>query len=200
LKRLFICAWLALSPAVLSPAAEEHAEAAEAHGGDSLTLWKVANFVLLAAGLGYLIYKKGIPFFGARGREIRQAIEEASRMKAEAEARAAEIEQRLANLAAEVETLRQNARQETAAEAERAGVRLRQDLEKIQSQAEQEIASAGRAARQELRRHAADLAVELAEQQIRSRMSPEVEDRLVGAAIQELGKSGGPNTEAGRPA
>lgn len=121
-------------------------------------------------------------------------------MKAEAEARAAEIEQRLANLAAEVETLRQNARQETAAEAERAGVRLRQDLEKIQSQAEQEIASAGRAARQELRRHAADLAVELAEQQIRSRMSPEVEDRLVGAAIQELGKSGGPNTEAGRPA
>jgi len=190
-KRLAVCLGFLLAMAVPSVGAEEH-------GGDSVTLWKVANFVLLAGGLGYLIRKKGSAFFGARGREIRESIQEAARLKAEAEARAAEIEQRLANLGAAVEALRQTARRETAAEAERASARLRQEAEKIHSQAEQEIASRARTARLELRAYAADLAAKLAEQQIRARMTPETEGRLMGASIQSLGRTGGPDTEAGR--
>jgi F-type H+-transporting ATPase subunit b len=200
LKRLVIGACMALALADVAPAAEEHAKSGEASGGSSVTWWKLANFVLLAGGLGYLIHKKGRAFFGVRTREIRQAIEDAARLKAEAESRAAEVEQRLANLAAEVEALRRNARQETAAEAERAGARLRQEITKVQAEAEQEIASAARAARRELQGYAADLAVRLAEQQLRGRMSPDVQERLVGTAIQELGRAGSPATEAGRPA
>ena len=191
MKRLAGCLGFLLAAAVPSVCAEEH-------GGDSVTLWKVANFVLLAGGLGYLIHKKGGAFFGGRTREIQQALQEAARMKAEAEARAAEIERRLAGLASEVEALRSNARQETAAEAERAAARLQQEVEKIQAQAQREIASATQAARQELRGYAADLAVGLAEQQLRARMTPEVEDRLAGAAIQELGRAG--EAQTGRPA
>jgi len=191
LKRLAICLGFLLALAIPSVGAEEH--------GDSSTLWKVANFVLLAGGLGYLIRKKGSAFFSARGRQIRESIEEAARLKAEAEARAAEIERRLANLGAEVAELRQNARRETAAEAERASARLRQEADKIHSRAEQEIASRARAARLELRAYAADLAAKLAEQQIRARMTPEVEGRLMHASIQSLGRTAGPDAEAGRP-
>jgi len=197
-KRPFICLWIALALAAVCPAAEE--TEAGSHGSGSVTWWKLANFVLLAGGLGYLIHKKGRPFFGARSREIQQAIQDAARMRAEAETRAAEIEQRLAGLASEAEALRRNARQETAAEGARARTRLRQEIEKMQAQAQREIASAAQAARQELRSYAADLAVRLAEQQLRARMSPDVQERLVGTAIQELGRTGSPTTEAGRPA
>ena len=198
MKRPVICLWIALALAGVSLAAEE--KEAGSHGGGSVTWWKLANFVLLAGGLGYLIHKKGRPFFGARSREIQQAIQDAARLKAEAEARAAEIEQRLAGLASEAETLRRNARQETAAEAERARTRLRHEIEKMQAQAQQEIASAAQAARQELRSYAADLAVRLAEQQLYARMSPDAEERLMGAALQELGRTAGPSPETGRPA
>ena len=196
MKRVVISLWIALAPVCL--AAEGHAQEAAARGGGSVTWWKVANFVLLAGGLGYLMYKKGGPFFGARSREIREAIDEAARLKAEAEARAAEIEQRLSSLASEVEALRRSARQETAAEAERAGARLRQEISKVQAEAEQEIASAAQTARRELRVYASDLAVRLAEQQLRARMSPEAEGRLVAAAIQELGRSEGLAAEGRR--
>lgn len=198
MKRVVISLWIALASVCL--AAEGDAQEAAAHGGGSVTWWKVANFVLLAAGLGYLMHKKGGPFFGARSREIRQAIDEAARLKAEAEARAAEIEQRLSSLASEVEALRRSARQETAAEAERAGARLRQEISKVQAEAEQEIASAAQTARRELRAYAADLAVRLAEQQLRSRMSPEAEERLMGAAIAQLRSVAGSTPETGRSA
>jgi len=194
LKRLIICLplWLAFAGAV--SAAEEHGQP----GGSHVTLWKVANFVLLAGGLGYLIHKKGGAFFAGRSRQIQEAIQEAARMKADAEARAAEIERRLAGLAGEVEALRASARQETASEAERARVRLGQEVEKIQAQAQREIAAAAQAARQELRGYAADLAVGLAEQQLRARMTPELDERLAAAAIQELGRAG--EGQTGRPA
>lgn len=61
---------------------------AEHHAPD-MTPWKIANFVLLAAGLGYLLVKKGGPAFAERTREIRQGIDEAAKEKADADARAA---------------------------------------------------------------------------------------------------------------
>ena len=207
MRRLALCASLAFALAAAFPASEqaqpaasEHGQEAQAHRGNSTTLWKVANFVLLAAGLGYLIHKKGGAFFRARTEQIRQAIADAARLREEAEARAAGIDQRLAGLEAEIEALRRNARQETAAEGERVRAQLRQDLDKLQAQAEQGIASAAQAARQELRRYAAGLAVSLAEQKVRAWMSAEIEDRLVAAAIQELGQAGAARPDVGRPA
>lgn len=164
-----------------------HQEQAGHHGPD-LTPWKIANFVLLLIGLGYLIRKKGGPFLAGRSREIRKGIEEAARMKAEAEARAAEIDRKMAALGAEIEELRRAAREEMAAEQERLREETRQQIAKIQSHAEQEIASAGKAARQQLKEHAAELAIKLAEQKIRVRMTAEAQDRLLAAFTEGLGR------------
>jgi F0F1-type ATP synthase membrane subunit b/b' len=60
------------------------------------------------------------------------------------------------------------------------------EIAKIQAHAEQEIASAGKAARMSLKRYAADLAVSLAEQKVRARMTPDTEDALVQGFVRNL--------------
>jgi F0F1-type ATP synthase membrane subunit b/b' len=50
---------------------------AEDQEGGGLQIWKWANFLVLAGGIGYLIGKKGGPFFAARSVKIRKDIVEA---------------------------------------------------------------------------------------------------------------------------
>jgi F-type H+-transporting ATPase subunit b len=171
-------------------AKEKHEAAAELR----TLLWKSANFLILAAALVYVIRKKGVPFFAARTASIRHGLDEAARMTKEAEARYAETERRLANIGAEIEALREQARKEAAAEGERIRQELQRDMAAIQSRTEQEIASAAKAAQQELRAHAAELALSLAEGKIRERMTPEAEGALVGAMVRDL------EARAGAPA
>src|ERR1039458_9167825 len=78
---------------------------AEDQEGGGLQVWKWANFVVLAGALGYLIGKKGGPFFAARSVKIRKDIVEAGEVRKEAETRAAEVDRRLANLEAEIAAL-----------------------------------------------------------------------------------------------
>jgi len=57
---------------------------------------------------------------------------------------------------------------------------------RLSTHAEQEIASAGKAARMALKRYAAELAVGLAEQKVRARMTPDTEDALVQGFVRNL--------------
>ena len=185
MKRTLSLTFAALLIAVTLPAAEEaknHAEGAEDH----LLPWKVANFVLLAGALGYVIYKKGGPFFAARTVSIRRGLEDAARANRDAQERYAEVERRLASLGAEIETMKTKARQESAGEGERLRAESERALQKIREQVEQEIAASAKAARQELRAYAADLAVSLAESRIRERLTPDSEGALLGAMLKDL--------------
>ena len=159
--------------------------AADQEGG-GLQIWKWANFVVLAGGLGYLIGKKGGPFFAARAVKIRQDIVAAGEARSQAEARAAEVDRRLANLEAEIAALRAASGKEEEAETGRFGRHTAAEIVKTQAQAEQEIAAAGKAARLELKRYCAELSVGLAEQKIRARMSPDTQDALVRGFVRDL--------------
>jgi F-type H+-transporting ATPase subunit b len=159
--------------------------AAEKEQG-GLEVWKWANFVVLAGALGYLIGKKGGPFFAARSTQIRKDIVDADEVRKEAETRAAEVDRRLASLEAEIAALRAESGKEAEAEAGRAARHTAAELAKTQANAEQEIAAAGKAARLELKRYCADLAVRLAEQKIRARMTPETQDTLVRGFVRDL--------------
>jgi len=163
--------------------------AQENSGGEqsgSLDLWKWANFVVLAGGIGYLVRKNGPPFFAARSHNIRKDIVEAEAARKEAEARAAAVDQRLANLEADIAALRAEAHEESRAETERLTHHTAAEMAKIQMHAEQQIAAAGKAARMDLKRYAADLAVELAEQKIRARMTPATQEALVRGFVRDL--------------
>jgi len=186
MKRLaFLFVVLGLAAAIPSARAQS-GESSGSGEKSSLKGWEWANFVVLAGALGYLAGKHGGPFFAARSGKIRQDITDAAALRKAAETRAAEIERRLANLESDIAALRDQAGNEAQADAERIARETAAESAKIQAGAEQEIASSARAARTELRRYAAQLAVELAERQIRARMTPDAADELVGRFVREL--------------
>ena len=149
-------------------------------------IWKWANFVLLAAGLGYLIAKNAPAFFAARSEHISRDITEAQKLYKEAELHAAEIDRKMAHLEADLAVLRAESEAEVAAETERQRQRTAAEIVKIQEHARHEIETAGKAARADLRRYATELAIQLAETKIRARMTPETQDSLVRGFIRDL--------------
>ena len=172
---------------------EQHAEAAakQGEGHEEAELpnevwWKWANFAILAIALGYLISKYAGPFFQTRSESIQRGIEEATRTRQEAEARAAEIERRVANLSAEIEHIRTQSREEMAREGERLRAEAEAQVRKIQAQAEAEIASAAKHATHDLKAYSARLAVELAEKQLQGRLTQPAQDQLADNFVSEL--------------
>ena len=141
---------------------------------------------MLAAGLGYLIGKNAGPFFATRSQQIRKDMLESQEARRQAEARAAEVDRRLASLETEIAALRAESQKEGEAETERLSRQTAAEMAKIQAHAEQEIVSAGKAARMELKRYSSQLAVELAEQRIRARMNPETQEALVRGFVRDL--------------
>jgi F0F1-type ATP synthase membrane subunit b/b' len=151
-----------------------------------LIRWKWANFLVLAGAIGYLAAKNGGPFFAARSKQIRKEMLEAGDVRKEADERAAAVDRKLANQAADIARLRAESVEESQSETERLRRHREAERAKIQAHAQREIESAGKAGRLELKRYAAGLAVELAEQKIRVRMTAEIQDRLVGGFVRDL--------------
>jgi F0F1-type ATP synthase membrane subunit b/b' len=148
--------------------------------------WKLANFAVLAGGLGYLIAKNAGPYFRTRGEEIQQGIVDAAQVRAEAEARAAAIEKKIGNLSGEIETIRAASKAEMAAEAARVREETETQIAKVRRQAQMEIASATKHASLELKAYSAQLALGLAEKQIRQRLDQHTQEDLANAFVNDL--------------
>ena len=160
--------------------------AAEQAAEKDMTPWLWANFILLMIALGWLVKKYLGPFFVVRSESIRQGIAEAEAQKAEADRRVADVDARFAALDAEIARLKSEMRSEQAREIERLRARNAAELVRVRLQAEQEIESTVKAARLELRRYAGKLALDLAEQKIRSRMTPEAHRGMTQAFVRSL--------------
>jgi F-type H+-transporting ATPase subunit b len=157
-------------------------------------VWAWANFAILAGALGYLIAKYGGPWFAARSTAIRKGIAEAEEIRKQAEDRAAEVDRKLAGLQSEIELLKAAAHNEQAAEAERIRQQTAGDLARLREHAASEIVAAGKTARLELKRYAAQLAIDLAEQKIRRQMTPDVQAALIEGFTRDLHQpSAGPH-------
>jgi len=162
------------------------AEAEKTTQHDSTIWWKTANFLILAAGLGYLLVRVGGNYLRARTEQIQTEIAEARRMRQEAQARAAEMERRLARIEADIEELRQQARRQLAEEHQRIQRETEESIARLQQGAEFEIQTALRKARKELQAYAAELALRVAQQKVRSRLDPPAHRGLVEALIRDL--------------
>ena len=173
---------LALGLALTAPAAF----AATEGGGSNLEIWRWANFLLLAGGLGYLIRKNAGPFFAERKKQIRADLAQAEEMRKDAEGRIMEVERRLGNLESEMAALREESALEARSETERMKQQTVEEMAKIRAHAEQEIASAGKAARLELKRYSARLAIHQAEQRVRGRITADTQNELVRGFVRDL--------------
>jgi F-type H+-transporting ATPase subunit b len=160
---------------------------------DEMLVWRWANFIILAAGAGYLLGKHLPTFFKTRSADIQKDITEAQQQKLAAEKRAAEMDARLKSLGADIEKFRAQSKIEMAQEGARIREETAQQIEKLQKQAEQEIESAGNLATRELREYAAKLALDLAEQRIRTRLDAATEAGLVDDFTKDLQEQGAKN-------
>jgi len=165
--------------------------AAEQGGHDNLMLYRVVNFLLLGAGLGYLIKKKAGGFFSGRGEAIRRELAEARRLLEESRGRTQGVEERLARLGREIEELRSAGKAEIAAEHARLEQQAEQTIRKILAQAEREMGAAAKAARMELKTYAASLAVDLAEKRVAGRITPRHQQALVSGFLRDLERASG---------
>ena len=191
MRRLLLSATLASVLAFAqhesAPAGEHKSEAAgEKHEQEPNILWKWFNFAILAGGLGYLAAKNAPAFFKSRTQEIQRGIADAAEMRQEADQRATAMDKRMANLEAEIAGLRAHAKSEIAAEANRVGAETAELLAKIQAHAEREIASAAKGATLQLKAYSAKLALELAEEKLRVRMTAATDKELIGDFLKGL--------------
>jgi F-type H+-transporting ATPase subunit b len=180
-KRILLALALATGIYAQEKAAEEPVSK------DEMLVWKWANFILLAAGAGYLLSKHLPPYFNSRTTEIQKDITDAQATKQAADKRAAEMDARLNSLGAEIEKFRAQAKAEMEQEAARIRQETAHQIEKLQKQAQQEIESAGTLATRELHGYAAKLSLDLAEQRIRTRLDASTEAGLVDDFTKDLG-------------
>jgi F-type H+-transporting ATPase subunit b len=145
------------------------------------------NFAVIA---GVIIWaaRKFLPgIFRDRTAAIQRAMQEAQKASEQARRKLAEIESRLQKLDVEIGMMRDAAEKEGAAEEARIKAAAEEDARKIIATAEQEIDAAIKAARRQLTGYAADLAVGLAQRQIR--VDPATDQALVRNFAGQLGST-----------
>jgi F-type H+-transporting ATPase subunit b len=154
-------------------------------------IFKWINFAIVAGLIAWVFLKLTPPFFQKNAETISSAISKATAAKAEAERQLREAEEKLAKLEREVAQLRATAQREMAAETERLKAITQSDREKVKLAAKAEMEAAERAARVELKKIAANLAVDGAESLLSAELTPRVQESLVAAFVKSL--EGRPN-------
>ena len=184
IKRYLVALAFATTPLL----AQETEAAAKADG--TLLYWKIANFLILAGLIGWLVKKEGGPALQTRSQAIGEGLAAGEKAKAEAEERATQVNAKLANLASEIAVMQSGAREELARESDRIREDAKKEIARIKQQFEQEVESAGKIARLELHRYVAKLAIDLAEQKVRAGMTPDVQAALLQSFVDDFPRAG----------
>jgi F-type H+-transporting ATPase subunit b len=143
------------------------------------------NFIL-AVGIVLYLFRKAPDYFRAHAEEISQKIAEGARAREAAEKLRSEAQAKLANVGADVEEMRVEAKRAAALESERVRGLARTEAETIERAAQAEIAATERAARLELKTLAARKAMERAETILQAELTPKVEAERFRAFVSEL--------------
>jgi F-type H+-transporting ATPase subunit b len=192
MKRLLLIPIFALALVAQEPAEQEHKASEPAEKSDAI--WKWANFVILAVGVGYGMGKALPPLFKSRKTEIQQGISEAQQIKRDAEKRSAEMDARLSSLGTDIEKFRKESAVEMQQEGDRISKETAAQMKKVEEQAAVEIETVGKTARRQLKEYAAELALGLAEERLRAKLDSASESVLVDNFVRDLEKQASQNT------
>jgi F-type H+-transporting ATPase subunit b len=188
-----VCRWLFVLLVATAPAAVFAAEG-DGEGRELLTLfWQAVNLAILIGVLVHFAREPIRKFFADRRDTVTHDIDSATSVLEDAESRLAEWQTRADRLEAEVEEIKQAARQRAAAErdhiladAEAAAERIRNDA---RSAIDHEVARA----RAALRAEAAELATRLAADLLRANVTEADQRKLVDEFIARVEESGAAN-------
>lgn len=148
---------------------------------------KVLNFAIFAGILVFALKGPASAAFRARAEELRAALSQAEKDKAEGEAQILALEAKMAGLQGELDSILSKADADAQAEKTRIIEAARQEAESIMAQAQAEIGYQQRQAEHELRALVTQLAVEGATQRIQIAMQTSAATQVMDRAIQQVG-------------
>jgi len=160
-------------------------------------IWSFANAEIWV-GVGLLIFfgiliAAGVPKLvagqlDAKGAKIQADLDEAARLRAEAEAMLAQIRKEKAEAEAQAAELLAAAEADARRLEAETKARLEETLARRQKMAESRIAQAEAQASAEVKAAAADLAAKSAEAILVARLAGQAKDPLLDAAIKQIGE------------
>lgn len=163
---------------------EAHGE--EHHESTFSFLSRIANFLILAAGLFYLLRSPLAGFLDTRAEQIRADLLNAARTRESASEELREIEARMKALPAEVEALKARGKQEVEAEQQRIRAATAGERDRLLEQARREIDQQLQSARRALKQEVADLAVGIARVRIAHEITETDRDRLLDRYVTQV--------------
>lgn len=161
-------------------------EGEAAGGGLRDLLGRVVNFLVLAGGLAFLLVKPLRAMLAKQGKDVAAALASAEEARLEAGRKYEDARGKLAGLDREARELRDRAGEEARLERDRIARLAAADADRIKRLTAEEVEVQRRAALKELRAHAADRLIALAEQRLRESLTAEDQARLVDASIERL--------------
>jgi F-type H+-transporting ATPase subunit b len=164
-------------------AAETEAEHEE---GVLPTIARLFNFALLAGALVYFLRSPIAVYLSSRATQIREDLVAAKDLRERASAQLAEIDQKLKTLPAELDTLKVRGAEDVKAEQVRIAQAAAAERQRLLEQTRREIATRLRMARRELTEHAAQLAVQIAEQRIKRSITADDQLRIMDRYTAQL--------------
>jgi F-type H+-transporting ATPase subunit b len=154
-------------------------------------LFEYLNFAILAGAVLFALLKFLPKTFRANREEIQHRLVEARTATQQANERLAAIEQRLARLDEEIAAITRQAEKDSVEDEARIKASIETERERIVEAVSRDIAAASSAAQRDLKRFAAELAVDRAAQRM---MLSENDDR---ALVQEFSQSLGQQARNG---
>lgn len=155
-------------------------------------LFEIINFLILAGVIFWFVFKSVPKLFRGRSAVIQKQLVDARTATEDANLRLTSVEQRLARLDDEIVAIRAHAEQASVQDEARIKATVEEEKQKIITAAEQEIATASAAAQREIRKYAAELAIDQAARRIA--INAETDRLLVqsfaGRLVGDEGKGG----------
>ena len=155
--------------------------------GDPTTWVFIAVVIFLLALLYFGIHKKIAGALDARADAIRSELDEARRLREEAQALLASYQRKQKEAEAQAEEIVKQARSDAENMATQARKDLAERLERRAEQAEAKIANAEAQALGEVKAKAADLAMDAAENILRTKMSAAEKSKFIQDGIKQMG-------------
>ena len=153
-----------------------------------------SNFVFLLALIlffGIIVYygvhKLIFRGLDERAKRIRDELDEARRLREEAQKTFADFERKSREVGAQAEEIVEHAKVEAERAGEKAKVDLKESIERRLKAADEQIAMAEREAVREVKDRAVRVAVAAAAEVMRERMSADKADALIDQSIESVG-------------
>lgn len=150
--------------------------------------WRIVNFAILLFILYKLMWKKMKGFFAGRREGIKASLEEAEVVKADAEKKFKEYDEKIKKAEEEIQGISEmikaqgeEEKKRIIADAERASVKMKEDAK---ARMEQEL----KKAKNELRLEASELAVQMAEDILKKKVTKEDHESMVREYLDRMVK------------